>query len=296
MPPPAARRLGLTWMPYRVFTTLKRANEDFVRVDLRPHGIDKTFILRLPAGDEGLSLQMKLFGFREPLNCRYYVKFVREEDKVLDIGSNVGFFVLLASHACRIACVEPLNPLIDILRENLEANNISEKCEIVNAAAGPRGKLRLAVNSQLNLSRIVTSGHEGILEVEGVPLPDLLEQYPSNLIRLDVEGFEYEILYDQIPDCVNKVSMEFHTRELGKERAARLLTYFGDTGFRIRHLIEDIPLRFYPILWAFKRTDLFNFMCYVKSDVTVEDAFLHIFRGRGIKYLYLERGKNATTG
>jgi len=268
---------------------VKRTQGDCLSVDLRPYGIDKAFLLKFPHGDKGLSAEMRTFGFREPMNCRCYTRFIRQTDAVLDIGSNIGFFVLLASHARKITCVEPLSDVIDVLNENIKNNNIADRCEIVHAAAGPRTKLYLEVSPSFNLSRIVGEEGERTTPVDGIPLPDLLERHPSNVIRLDVEGFEYDILYEQIPACVERVSMEFHTRVMGEAKSRRLLTYLKERGFRVAHLVEDVPPRFYPIVWALKDPDVFRFMCYVKDDMTIDDAMDYIFSGRGLKYLYLER-------
>lgn len=258
-------------------------------MNLLDYGIGKKFWLALPSEDRGLSRQLSVFGFREPLNCQCYVKFINSNDTLLDIGANIGFFALLGSSAKRIVCVEPLGNVIELLKKNIALNGLSEKCEVVHAAVGPRGRLLLEINAQLNLSKIVNERNENTIEVDSIPLADLAEVYHPNVVRLDVEGFEYDLLYDQIPESIGKVSMEFHTGLMGEEKSRKLLAYFRDEGFQLRYLVEDVPLRLYPFVHVLKNTIMSRPISYVKHDLCIEDSIDAIFSGRSLKYLYLER-------
>lgn len=279
----------LSWLPYKAFSRIRDNKSNPVCVDLNYYGVDREFTISLPSEDDGLSRQLRNFGFREPLNCRCYTRFLGPEDTLLDIGANIGFFTLLGSDARRIVCVEPLNNVIDLLKKNIEQNGLSRKCEVVHAAVGPKGKLYLEVNNQLNLSKIVSKKSDNTIEVDSIPLPDLVAKYGTNVVRLDVEGFEHDILYNQIPDSISKISMEFHTRLMGEEKAGRLLDYFKNEGFRLRYFIEDVPLRFYPFVHVLKTTRVAGFMSYIEENIEVEEARERVFSGRGLKYLYLVR-------
>lgn len=282
---------GLSWLPYNAFCKIRdsgmKANE--VCVDLREYGVNKKFRLSLPTGDSGLSRQLRIFGFREPLNCRCYVNFVDENDVLLDIGANIGFFVMLGSRAKKIVCVEPLTNVIELLQSNIRLNELPDKCTIVNAAVGPKGKLLLEINAHLNLSKIVQARNENTIEVDSIPLRDLVKEHSANAIRLDVEGFEYDLLHNQIPDSVNKISMEFHTELMGKDKSSQLLKYLKDEGFQLRFFVEDVPLRLYPIVHITKNPSILRFISYIKQNLDIEDVTDLVSSGRSLKYLYLER-------
>lgn len=280
---------SLSWVPYALFCKIVDSDDCTIRVDLSDYGVDKAFWLKLSPNDRGLSRQLRNFGFREPLNCQCYVKFIDANDTLLDIGANIGFFTIMGNDAKRIICVEPLSDAIALLRENIELNGLSDKCEIVQAAVGPEGELHLEVNPHMNLSRVVGERKSDTVTVRSIPLGELVERHSPNLIRLDVEGFEYEILHGQIPDSIDKVSLEFHHELLGEERSNALLTYFEVEGFRVRYFIEDLPLRLYPMLRMLKNTDIFKPLSYISSDIEIEDVRGQIFSGRALKYLYLER-------
>ncbi len=294
---PPLKHSGLTWLPYDAFRRL-RSNGHYpnpYHLNMSPYGVDADFWIWLPPTDEGLSKQLLTFGFREPFNCSCYVKFVTPNDSVLDIGSNIGLFALLGSRARKVVCVEPLGNLIGILRENIKQNGLMDKYEVLQKAVGPKGKLHLEVNPQMNLSKIVDAPNEHTIDVESVPLGDLIREHPSNLLRMDVEGFEYDILKDQIPEQVNKISMELHTGLLGHEKVDQLMDYFIEEGFKLRYFIEDLPLRLYPFLSVQKFPDAFKFISYVRENISIEDARELVYKGRSLKYFYLQRGNGIKT-
>jgi len=280
---------NLSWLPYHVFCKIRNNARNPVCVDLTDYGIKKRFWLSMPTGDSGLSRQIRIFGFREPLNCQCYAEFIGDGDTLLDIGANIGFFALLGGNAKRIVCVEPLNNVIELLQSNIRSNDLSDKCEVVHAAVGPKGKLHLEINPQLNLSRIVSERNQNTIEVESIPLTELADKYHPTVVRLDVEGFEYSLLYGQVPKTIKKISMEFHTGLMGEEKSRELLAYFRDEGFRLRYLVEDVPLRLYPYVHVFKSTGISRFMSYIKEDLDIDEATSLILTGRSLKYLYLER-------
>lgn len=279
----------ISWLPYQVFNKIRKGNSKNLAVDMVKYGINRKFSLSLPINDDGLSQQLSVYRFREPINCRYYCDFITEEDRLLDIGSNVGFFPILGGRASKIVCVEPLEELIPLLRENIKANNLSGKCEIIHAAVGNSITLHLEANHQMNLSRIVSGANGNTREVQGIPLEDLVTKYNTNAIRMDVEGYEYEILYHKIPKTVNKISLEFHTGVMGNEKSRQLIDYFIKEGFKFSYFIEDIPLRLYPFVHVLRNPMLFQPISYVISDPDPDQIYERIFIGRSLKYLFLTR-------
>ena len=197
----------ISWIPHDVLRKIKYKRKNFIKLDLNKIGINRKFNFYLSKDDEGLSSQLIVFGFREPINLKYSYEFVKDSDNVLDIGSNIGLFPLLSENAKKIICIEPLKEAIPILRKNIEANKLSDKTKIINAAVGKRGKLILEVDKKLNLSKIVDKRTENSYEIKSFELKELVKKYKSNLLRMDVEGYEYEILFNKIPKEVKKITL-----------------------------------------------------------------------------------------
>ena len=279
----------ISWIPFNLLEKIKQNEKNFINLNLRKLGINRVFKFHLSNKDEGLSSQLKAFGLREPLNLEYYYKFVEPSDIVLDIGANIGLFTILSEKAKKIICIEPLKQAIPILKKNISENGLSKKTEVINAAVGKKGKLLIEVDKKLNLSRIVDKKNKNTYEIKSFNLKELTKKYKSNMLRLDVEGYEYEILYKKIPKEITKISLEFHTALLGGKKVKELLAYFGKEKFKVKFFIEDLPIRLYPFHNFLKKTGLIKNLVYIKKNLNPEECLSYINKGRKVKYLFLER-------
>jgi len=280
----------LSWIPYNFL--MRRANKkNPIVLNFESLGINEKFIFYLEKRDLGLSAQFRAFGFREPINYRYHYNFIEEDDVVLDIGANLGMFTLLSKKAKKIICVEPLKESISILKKNIEKNGLKNKCKIINAVVGKEeGILLVEINNSLNLSKIVKKEGKRTRKVRSYPLSKFDKKYQPNVLRMDVEGYEYDILMNNIPKNVNKISVEFHTWLIEKEKVVELIKYLDKEGFKIKYLIESVPLRMYPFFKILKKTNNLNKVIYVKKNLRPTKALKEIFGGRRkLKYLFLER-------
>ena len=282
----------ISWMPYKLVSKFKSKKKDPLFLDFRKIGIPKSFKLYLLKEDKGLSNQFNAFGLREPINLRYLYKFITKQDKVLDVGSNIGFFPLISSNAKEIVAVEPIKECIPLIKKNLEENGLLKKSRIINMAVGKEGKLRLKKEEKVNLSRVVEEKTKDTIEVTSKPLKYFVKKFGSNTLRIDVEGYEYEMLYKKIPKEINKISMEFHTALLGKKKVFELMSYFEKEGFKVKYFIEDLPIRLYPFYSPLKSTSLIKKFTYVIKDQKPLKCLTAIYKGRSVKYLFLERVKN----
>ncbi|MFH1325746.1 MAG: FkbM family methyltransferase [archaeon] len=280
----------VSWIPYKLKTEiLPKKVKKRIDLDLSFIGINKKFRFSALEKDEGLSRQLTTFGFREPINLRYSSIFTGKDDIVLDIGANLGLFSLLSFNAKKIISIEPIKECIPILKKNLMDNNLSGKSEVLNMAVGKRGKLILEKNNKVNLSMVVDKKGANTVEVISQPLEYFVGRFHANALRMDVEGYEYDILYKKIPREINKISMEFHTALLGNEKIAKLLDYFNKEGFSVQYLIEDLPIRLYPFYTILKKTGIIKRIAYVKKNLNPRDCINYINEGRKVKYLFLKR-------
>jgi FkbM family methyltransferase len=265
-------------------------NRGELKLNLKKIGIDETFVFNTLKEDNGLSRDLDIFGFREPLNWRSYYYFVEESDIVLDIGANLGLFSLLSKKAKKIISVEPINQCSQILKRNLQSNNLKNKSIVVNKAVGKNGNLHIRKDERFNRSSVVGKNYYGATyEVPSETINYFAKKYSTNLLRMDVEGYEYEILKNPIPRKINKISLEFHEGVIGRKKSEKLLRHLDKEGFFVETIIDDLPLRLYPFYTLLKRTGLIKKVSYVKKNLSIEEAMPLIFSGRKIKYLFLKR-------
>lgn len=281
----------ISWIPYKFMIFLGRKNKkDCVNLKINPKKKDK-IIFFVNEEDWGLSSQLKIFGFREPINSEYYYNFIDEKDIVLDIGANIGYFTLLSKNAKRIICVEPIKKILPLLKKNIEKNGLKEKCVVINKIISKKGgDVFFETKKELNFSKITKKENEKTEKIDSVSLKEIIKKYNPNTLRMDLEGYEYELLMKNIPKEIKKISLEFHTWLLKKKEVNEFMDYLEKEGFRIKYLTEDIPLRLYPFYKIFKKMNSLSKISYVKKNLNPKKDIKEIFRGRRqLKYLFLER-------
>jgi len=172
---------------------------------------------------------------------------------VIDLGANVGYFsTRMAAFAERVICCEPIKSNVEKIKMN---RNGRKNIEIINkAVAGKKGLINMfkpSVNSwscRYSMVFNVNSKSESEFEsVECITLDELFEEYKINkcdLIKLDIEGAEYETLYnagDHTLEKIKRIVGEYH--HLDKENEAHnieaLEKYLIQKGYRV----ETLPNR-----------------------------------------------------
>ena len=123
---------------------------------------------------------------------------------IFDIGANCGSFTLPLATAAgprsRIVAFEPNPVMVDRLRMNLALNGLTESVEVAEVALGEADG-----EAELNLvdSNLGRSSLHAVESVRSVPvtvrplvhyLSQRRDEYEAFVIKIDVEGFEDEVL------------------------------------------------------------------------------------------------------
>lgn len=131
-------------------------------------------------------------------------KLIKEGDTVVDVGANIGIMSLLFSKLTKekgqVHSFEP-NPLLyDDLMSAIKKNKIKNICSIPKALGEKEEKLTLSVpKSNLGLGTLIRTSSEVCqnYDVEVTTLSkycSLKEISKIDLLKIDVEGFEYRVL------------------------------------------------------------------------------------------------------
>ncbi len=133
--------------------------------------------------------------------------------RIIDLGANIGVYSIVVAKMFPDATVfslEPERKNFETLKRNVEMSG-AKNIVLVNKAVAARSgtaTLHLSVdnNGAHNLYRVMNEEKEETQVVATAPLREFL---PADVIKVDIEGAEYEIFENEIPDS-DYIVMETH--------------------------------------------------------------------------------------
>lgn len=170
------------------------------------------FVMRLDVNDPGLSRTLAIKGTRE----QDQVYIVKQELKpgmtVLDIGANIGTYALLEAQLVgpqgKVYAIEPSPQNFDLLNQNVSLNRFGDRIDTFRLGASNQagvGTFFLHAASNLHtfhpqkygdFAQVETDKeYVDTIEVDVVNICDFArDKRPIDFIRMDIEGFEVEVL------------------------------------------------------------------------------------------------------
>lgn len=150
----------------------------------------------------GISKTIYADNYREIDHTNIYSVKLKNKNKILDLGANIGYYVLQAAsdsqNNSEILCVEPDPRNLNLLTENIKANNLEDRAKVlIGVVTGEEGKVFIGVGGPSNLNRIIDKRQkfENSLEVRSFSLDFIYNNYGFfDCLRMDVEGAESIIL------------------------------------------------------------------------------------------------------
>jgi FkbM family methyltransferase len=133
-------------------------------------------------------------GLAEFREMAFLLHVLRPDDLFVDVGANIGAYTVLAgSTGCKVVAVEPIEETFRWLRRNVDVNGLGSRVELHRCGVGAcQSKLRFTT-SQDTVNHVCTSGEAGE-EIEVTTLDSLLAGRRPSIMKIDVEGFEFQVL------------------------------------------------------------------------------------------------------
>lgn len=137
-------------------------------------------------------------GLHEFEDMAFLLHYLRPDDLFVDVGANVGSYTVLAGRGIGAAClsIEPLPNAFAALRRNIAVNDMGGRVRAHNVGlAGQPVVLRFT--SELDTVNHVLSeeeNHANSVEVPVRTLDDVVGDASPALLKIDVEGYETEVL------------------------------------------------------------------------------------------------------
>jgi FkbM family methyltransferase len=136
------------------------------------------------------------YGLDELNDMGFLLHFLRKEDVFIDVGSNVGSYTILASAeiGAKTISIEPVPSTFNFLTNNISLNNISGLVDAHNIALGGRnGSIRFTIH-QDTVNHVAINNEKDSIEVQVDTLDSVIRERNPCLIKIDVEGYESEVL------------------------------------------------------------------------------------------------------
>jgi FkbM family methyltransferase len=212
--------------------------------------------------DPGVSTELSIFKIHEPLNTQILSKLLTKGMTCLDIGGNIGYYVLLERKLVgdegKIIAIEPLQENFQYLQKNIQLQNFSNISTYNFALGDKNGKATFVIEKQKNNSWVLPEGKPPPPPSLGtlceVPIRmsdqfiDELKLERLDFIRMDVEGFELHIL-GSLKNTIQKfkpiISLELHKGILGYDDTSKFFKLMKEHGYQIESCVQrdlDIPL------------------------------------------------------
>ena len=217
--------------------------------------------------NDGIHSDLFLHHKREPICTQYLLKgnIIKEGDVVLDIGANIGYYVLIESRLVgikgRVYAVEPVQSNFRTLKKNVKLNNLDNVSTYQLAMGEKNCNAEIYISSYANLCRMKKCERgDKIVGVQEVPVETvdtfIRDKQVPNFVRMDVEGYEYEIIKGMQHLLEKNISLliELHPDVIISEKMEELLQILEQKKFKIRFVVFEEKIEENPILRSLKRS------------------------------------------
>ncbi len=216
------------------------------------------FTIEFPQGFDFVKQDLDNLGYWEKRTTDFVKKHLKKGQTFLNIGSQVGYYVLTASKiGTKVIAFEPSTTNREFLNKNIASNNCQNVTVIGKALSNENGQVKLITGNTPGENSILENYHNaksGFEMVEAVRYDDLNLGIPD-MILMDIEGAEKMALEGMqtilktdkpiiliIEDWYNKV-----TDWLIDNHGFKLVTTDRMSGNRILVKNQEIPYQEEPI-------------------------------------------------
>ncbi len=219
--------------------------------------VNKSKMMLFPEKGD-INTDLYLYRKREPICTEYLINsgVIKKGDVVLDIGANIGYYALVESQLVgqtgKVYAVEPVRNTYKMLEKNVGLNNLANVSTYQFAFGDRNMHAEIFVSNKSNLCAMNKEAVGGVvLGVQDVAMMTVDEfvkdKAPPNLVRMDVEGFEYEIIkgMTQTLKGKTKILLELHTQPtcLRPEKLEELLQILKDNHYKIKFIVYEHKVR-----------------------------------------------------
>lgn len=156
---------------------------------------------------------------------------------IIDCGANIGLSIIYFKKLfpqSHIMGFEPDDTIFEMLKFNLSQFNFSN-IELFQKAIWIDEKPLLFLKNGSLGGHLTENVQDNTIEIQTVRLKSLLLNKKVDFLKIDIEGAEYEIIYDckDVLDNVENIFIEYHSFHENPQMIGELLIILKEAGFKI---------------------------------------------------------------
>lgn len=204
----------------------------------------------LPSEDKGLSRDLIIDGIREPSSVKVLWKELKKDANVLDIGANLGYYLLMEAKITRggkgkVYAVEPNPAAVAYAKKNLKVNGYKNIKVLNLAMSDKKGSAPFYIARAWNCSRFVKGDPSDIVKVKQMKIDtvdNLFKDKKVDFIRMDVEGYEINILRGAVETIKNnpgiEIFFEYHAQFFNTKQREDFIEFLKKNRLRVKYLFR----------------------------------------------------------
>ena len=176
--------------------------------------------------------------FFDEFTLIFFDKYIKDNSVILDIGGNIGnhsLYWAIVRKAEKIVAFEPYKIVYDHFQKHIEINNLENIITVHNKGVGAENtKAQPGILCYENMggSSIISSS-EGNMEIVALDSMEL-NLNRIDLIKMDVEGFEYNVLLgakNTICKYLPTIILEVFRKKEKDERYDKINSFLEEIGY-----------------------------------------------------------------
>jgi FkbM family methyltransferase len=227
-------------------------------------------------GDQYIGRSLELYGEFSELEADLFVQIVRAGDVIVEVGANIGAHTVhlaqLAGPGGLVHAFEPQRVIFQMLCANVALNGL------LNVHAHHAGAGSSHAQLQVPLQDYAAVGNFGAMSLlptapagsETVPVLalDSMDLPALKLLKIDVEGMEYEVL-SGARQTIARHRPFLYVENDREDKSAALITLIDELGYR---MFWHLPALYNPANFAANEENIFpgivsvNMLCIPKES------------------------------
>lgn len=242
-------------------TGIKKCKYTLLTFSHRKHGreiivkINNRYSMYLNFDDKGICPDLMVNKTREVFSTAHFQKIITEDMTIIDIGANIGYYALLESQLApkgHVYAIEPVPKNYTLLTKNIALNS-GKNLSTYNVAIGNvDGYLDMYIYDKCNWSSFTRIPGGNVIDTIRVPIFTLDTFIESHLtrnphfIRMDVEGFEYEIVMGSLKTLRAAgplvLCIEMHPHLMSGGKVTAIMNIMKENGFSVHAIFNEIDV------------------------------------------------------